>query len=183
MDDLQDIRAPRWRGTLAVLADTALAGAAVWGLQGRRANVRTGMRLLGPSSEIVRQQLGSPGQRLLGVRTVDARTGARVALWRSLAGLGAGVGVQLLLTRLQPASPTDEQREQALHFHTAIGESYRMHSADPAAGEAERKRLRADAPAGASIDVPRQVLLPGAVALLAGLLRRRLVSTAETRRG
>jgi len=38
-----------------------------------------------PLLRVAGQQLGSPGQRLLGLRTLDARTGRRVALGPSLA--------------------------------------------------------------------------------------------------
>ncbi len=182
MDEPQLDTAPRWRSALAVLADGAVASAAAWGLRLRGGTATAGIRLLGPSSELVRQQLGSPGQRLLGVRTVDRRTGARIAPWRSLAALGIGLGAQLITARMRPPAPTPEQQRERERHLQAMSETYRRHSADPAAGEEERARLMEHAPAGASADLWRNLGPTVAVTLLAGRLRRRLIATEEIRR-
>jgi hypothetical protein len=74
--------APPWRRALAAIADIAIVGGVAW-LWRRRAGSAAGVGrtrwapLLRPSGEMVREQLGSPGQHLLGVRTVDRRTGRR----------------------------------------------------------------------------------------------------------
>ncbi len=184
MADIGIERAPRWRSTLAGLADFAVAGTAAWALRrGGRASFAESMSMLGPSSEIVRQQLRSPGQRLLGIRTIDERTGARVALWRSLAVLAAGAGAQLLASRLAPGTPSPEQALARERFQDQIADTYRRHSADPATGEAERERLMANPPPGTSLNLWRDVGPPLAVTLLGGLVRRRLVSTKEVRAG
>jgi hypothetical protein len=80
--------APRWRRMLAGAVDAAIGGGVVWlsrrrlsGIDGRTKRL---MRLFGPTSEFVHEQLGSPGEWIMGVRTVDSRTGRRVALGRTL---------------------------------------------------------------------------------------------------
>jgi hypothetical protein len=45
-------------------------------------------RLLGEGLTVLGEQLPTPGQRIVGLRTVDARTGQRVELWRTLARAG-----------------------------------------------------------------------------------------------
>jgi hypothetical protein len=103
MDGSKPEPAPRWRRVLAALVDMALTAAIVWMLRARAgagaaANER--MRWLSVlPPELIREQLGSPGQRMLQVRTVDRRTGRRVALWRSLVLVGARMGGHLLARR------------------------------------------------------------------------------------
>src|SRR6185312_945436 len=119
--------------------------------------------------------------RLLGIRTVDARTGARTPAWRSLAAVGLSAGGQLLAARLQPPAESEERRLERRRFHEAMGDTYRRHSTEPAAGEAERARLLADAPPGISVNMWRSVAPQVAVGVVASRLRRRLVSTTEIR--
>src|SRR4051812_15506854 len=109
--------AARWRRVLAGIVDVAIVGCPAW-IWRRRAASAAGagrtrwMQLLGELGEPIREQLGSPGQRLLGVRTVDRRTGRRVELWRTLVLLGAGGGGQLLVRRLTPPVQTPEQERE-----------------------------------------------------------------------
>src|SRR5947209_5450234 len=92
--DMRDApKAPAWRRTGANLADAAFFGALFW-LARSRGLARegsAGARLMAVPVEVLREQLRSPGQRLLGTRTVDRRTGTRVALWRTLALGGSRV--------------------------------------------------------------------------------------------
>jgi hypothetical protein len=80
--------APRWRRMLAGAVDAAIGGGVVWlsrrRLSGVDARAKRWMLWFGPTSEFVREQLGSPGEWIVGVRTVDRRTGRRVALWRTV---------------------------------------------------------------------------------------------------
>lgn len=182
MDDTDLERAPRWRGALAGLTDAAVTGVAVWGLRGRSGVAASVLRVIGPASPLVREQLGSPGQRLLGIRTVDRRTGARTSAWRSLAAAGLGAGGQVLAARLQPPAEPEERRLERQRFHEAMSETYRRHSTEPEAGAAERARLLTDAPPGISVNIWRSVAPQVAVGVAASRLRRRLVSTTEIRR-
>ena len=61
---------------------------------------------------MLREQLRSPGQRLLGTITVDRRTGRRVALWRTLAVAGARAAAAELTRRLEPAQTPERERER-----------------------------------------------------------------------
>ena len=97
-------RAPQWRILLAGRVDVAIAGAlgrAIQARVGRRA-LRPVATLRSPMEELVREQIGSPGQLLLGVRTVDRRTGSRLALRRSLVVFASASGRSLLRGRLLP---------------------------------------------------------------------------------
>jgi hypothetical protein len=97
-----------------------------WGLQGRAA-------------DFLAVQLRSPGERLLGIRTVDRRTGRRVALWRTLLLSGSRLGGFLLLRRLVAESPEDErQREWFTDEMQAILE---RHPRASPARDAEREAL------------------------------------------
>ncbi len=174
-------RTPRWRSVLAGALDAGvgfvLLRAAPGPPGGRHLKV---IQALGPSGVLVRQQLGSPGQRLVGIRTVDERTGARVAAWRSLACMAVTAGAELLAARVR-RSETDQQRHARESHHQEIADTYRRHPGDPAAGEAERARLREQAPPEMALRVIDFVGPPLAVSLLAGRLRRRLVRPVEVR--
>ena len=88
--------APPWRRMLAGGVDAAIVGGAVWFSRrqspGAHERASRWAPLFGPTSELVREQIGSPGQRLLGLRTVDRRTGRRLELWRTLVLVGVSVG-------------------------------------------------------------------------------------------
>jgi hypothetical protein len=102
MDGTEPKAAPRLRRVLAALVDMALTAAVVWMLRARAAADERTRWLSVLPPELIREQLGSPGRRMLGLRTVDRRTGRRVALWRSLALVGARMGGQLLARRIAP---------------------------------------------------------------------------------
>lgn len=176
-------RGPRWRRTLAGAVDAAIVGAAAW-LWRRRA-ASTGARqtwwgpLLGSSVDILREQLRSPGQRMLGLRTVDRRTGRRPELWRTLVLLGAGAGGQLLVRRITPAPMTPEQESDRDTFLEELTAIQQRHPDDPAAREAERRALfeRNRSPVVATFGRAAGPKL--VVGLLNSRLRRRLAPTIQ----
>jgi len=106
----------------AVDAAFAVALAAVsWWWRSRGAGAADGsqmagrMRLLAlltPLKAIVDEQLGSPGAWVAGVRTVDERTGKRVALWRTVLIVSARVGMRAAAQRLAKPSPPISGAEQ-----------------------------------------------------------------------
>ncbi len=181
MDRAEITPAPRWRSRAAGLFDAAVLGGVAWASRGRlqSARGRATLSLLMSGAESAREQLGSPGQRLLGVRTVDRRTGARVALWRTALLLGAGAAGQMLTRRLQPAPGFERDRED---FLTEINDIHRRHPHDSPERDAERQALyrRHQVPVE-----PRQLLRAVgagvAVSALNRRLRRRLAPTVEIR--
>jgi hypothetical protein len=128
----------------------------------------------------VREQLGSPGQRLLGLRTVDRRTGRRLELWRTLAVLGAALGGRAVMRRVAPSAPTPSQERDRREFLDELNAIHERHREDPDALQAERRRLF-------ERQQPVTATLLGAAGptLAAGLfnnrLRRRLAPTTEAR--
>jgi hypothetical protein len=109
--------APRWRRLLAGLVDGAILDGARWAA--RRGSPRAArgrpskvLQLLDPAAELASQQLGSPGQLLLGLRTVDRRTGERVLVQRSLLAFWLGAGAQLLFRRVIPLETPEHRRER-----------------------------------------------------------------------
>jgi hypothetical protein len=62
---------------------------------------------------VVYEQLGSPGAWVAGVRTVDRRTGRRVALWRTVLIASARLGTQAAAKRLAKPSPPISEAEHA----------------------------------------------------------------------
>jgi hypothetical protein len=179
MGDRARTKAPRWRVLAAGLADAGLIGGG-WALARRRGVVEGSSaagRLLAVSGEAMREQLRSPGQRLLGVRTVDARTGHRVAAWRTLVLLGAAFAGQAAGERLKPAddAPAKHAWED---FNREVREAAVRHRDDPEARAAELRRLSRE-------HKPPPVRLWAfiaptiAVGLLNRVLRRRIAPTVE----
>jgi hypothetical protein len=160
--------------TLAAGAvDAAIAAGVVRAVGSRSASLARGVAI---SAEIVREQVRSPGQRLLGLRTVDRRTGARVAPWRSLLIAGAGVGGQALVGRLAPKS--DPVLEGGDYLREA-DELHRLHADD----EQARRQALASFHQQHQVPVARVVLPMVAVGLLNIGLRRRLAPTRQVRAG
>ncbi len=112
-DELYE-RAPRWREGLAGVVDVSLMGGFALlrsrGVRPVEAAARLRWLRYIPA-DAVREQIPSPGQLLLGIRTVDRRTGRRVALWRTLLLLGTAAGGQQIARRLSPPPPEPEQRQ------------------------------------------------------------------------
>jgi hypothetical protein len=134
----QPVPAPRALRALAGLIDTAvvlgLMAAVSWrwfrpggGTGGDRDPARLQrLRLLGPAVGVLGQQLGTPGGWIVGLRSVDRRTGRRVALWRSLAVALLGPVTHAVRRRLVPAPPTipESEREEFGRELRAIEEQY-----------------------------------------------------------
>jgi len=170
--------APLWRRLLAGLAD---AGIGLVVTRAARSRLGTGrsaprlLRLLGPGSELVRQQLGSPGQRLLGVSTIDRRTGQRVAAWRSLVLFALAVGEWLVTTRLLPRETPHHARERARVMAEAEAIA-RRHPGDVEARHGELMALfrRTEVPS-----VGPAIAASLAFGAVNALLRRRFAPTVE----
>jgi hypothetical protein len=182
--------APRVRQLAGAALDIAVGAGLAWVLgTGRRgdpseprppltARLVPGalLRAVGPSSELVREQLGSPGQRLLGLRTVDRRTGARLALWRTLLLLAyRGLSQQIVSRRRD--GPSSERRQALLR---ELGEIHRRHAENDDARESALRDFYATQP---QISVHRSFVPLIGVGLLGALLRRRLAPTVEVRAG
>jgi hypothetical protein len=178
--------APRTRKALAAAIDAlpALAAVARARLGGHeRAEGKTGaerlLPLLGPQSAIVRQQLGSPGQRIAGIRIVDRRTGRRLPLWRTVTLLGLESGSAALRRELKAGPPPmlDSERKR---IEREVKEIHERHADDPGALMAAlREHHEHNPPTG--IDLNRLLWLPLALGLLTSRLRRRLAPTVVVR--
>jgi hypothetical protein len=73
------------------------------------------------------EQVPTPGQRMIGLRTVDARTGRRVELWRTLARAclkeGSAMLTRRLMRRDDPADLEASRRELKMEL-AALREKY-----------------------------------------------------------
>jgi hypothetical protein len=176
--------APRWRSVLAVIGDVAIAAGAAW-LWSRRARNNPGAGrtrwapLFGPSGELVREQFGSPGQHLLGLRTVDRRTGRRVEPWRTLVLLGAGVAGQLLVRRLTPSVQTPEREREHERFMEELRALNERHPAGSPERDVELSALMEHHPAPIVVNPSRAMAASLAMGLVNNRLRRRLAPTTE----
>jgi hypothetical protein len=170
---------------LAGALDAALVGAGTWLWRQRQRNAggsaRAARRMpsLEPAVQSIREQLRSPGQLLLGLRTVDRRTGRRLQLWRTLLLLGVGVARPMIARRLAPPPLTPEQERDRSGFLDELNAIQARHPDDEAARESERQRLferqHSQIP-----DILRRTAVPMLVlGLLNNRLRRRLAPTTE----
>jgi hypothetical protein len=96
------------------------------GLHTDTARMQRWRRLLAPAVGVLRQQLGSPGAWIVGLRTVDRRTGRRLALWRTLAASLVEVATEAGRRRLTPAPRliTQSENEDLIRDVEAIRERY-----------------------------------------------------------
>ncbi len=176
------MRAGRWRRGAAGALDTALIGAVAWlrarGPGGAAEATRRLRFLRLIPAEALREQLRTPGQRLLGVRTVDRRTGERVALWRTLLLTAVAAGGQQLSRRF--AMPDAEQDAQRERFLDEVRELDMRHPPD-SPGRAEAMRAMRERHGSVSGDLLRQLGPALAASLLTSRLRRRLAPTVEVR--
>jgi hypothetical protein len=125
-------RAPLAARTAASLIDAAVMGAAGYALrtQGSPADERDkeskarrdkARRSIAPFRDALAEQVGSPGQWVVGVRLVDVRTGKRLALWRTVARAGLAIGSELLLDRyVRVSSVAHEQFRQEIERLRAL---------------------------------------------------------------
>lgn len=183
MPDLAYVPAPRWRETGAGLVDAGVLGGLSW-LARRRELIRLDgpfARLMGVVPAVLREQLRTPGQLLLGIRTVDRRTGARVVLWRSFAVAGASIAGRLVIRRLAVSGRSERERPRE-DFLAEMHELMRQHPQASPEREAARRELFARHPSTITI-TSRGILRAVAPTLLFGLvmrrLRRRLAPTVE----
>jgi hypothetical protein len=175
--------APAVRRMLAGSIDAAIVAGAtrLWRHRQGGGNARAARStgLFEPALQSLRQQLRSPGQLLLGVRTVDRRTGRRLELWRTLVLLGVGVARVTLVRRLAPPKLTPEQERDRRGFLDELNAIQARHPDDEAARESERQQLFARQH-NQLPDILRRTAVPAlALGLLNKRLRRRLAPTTE----
>jgi len=131
------------------------------------------LRLVGPTSALVHEQVGSPGQRALAVRTVDRRTGIRVAAWKSLVLAASTFVAGVYVERTSREAMTPERVAERERFLREWEEINERHADDAEARAAAReewaKRHSSDGCAGRF----------AALALAQNLLRRRLAPTTD----
>jgi hypothetical protein len=176
-------RAPGWRRGAATLVDVAVLGA-LWRLAERNNWLREARRmgrLVAVPGDLLREQVRSPGQRLLGLRTVDRRTGRRVALWRTLLIAGQGIAGQELARRLRPELGSAERERQREAFTTEMQAIMQRHPEASPEREAERRALFERYPPGGfgSPELLRAIGPALAVGLVNRRLRRHLAPTVE----
>jgi len=180
MADRSYVRASRRRGSAAAFVDVAASGG-LWWLVRRRELVGSDgavARLFALPHELVRQQLRTPGQLLLGIRTVDRRTGVRVAMWRTLVLAGAELGGRELIRRLAvPESPARARERRAVVDETH--EIYRNHPRDSPERVAALREVSARYPLPHARGLGRVMIASLLVGLLNLRLRRRLAPTVE----
>jgi hypothetical protein len=183
----EPVPAPRARRTLAGLIDVAIIGLLSglylrWKWRGVRdagpdrnpARQPRWLRLLSPAPGILREQLGSPGAWIVGLRTVDRRTGHRVALWRTLAVALLAAVTEAGRRHLMPAPRliTQSENEDLIRDVEVIRERYA--DDDPLCEEATMRLYEQR-----RIGVNLWRVLPAIVvpALINNRLRRRLAPT------
>jgi hypothetical protein len=181
------VSAPVWRRTAAVAIDVALTAGLERVLRRRagrparwhdvRASEMHLIPLVGPSSELVREQIRSPGQRLLGIGTVDSRTGARLALWKSLLFAALSAAGRTIIRRAALAATSPERMRERQRFMREWEAISARHAEDSEARDAARDELT-ERYRGVS-DVRGCVGPVVAVGLVSNLLRRRLAPTTE----
>ncbi|MHB8532277.1 MAG: hypothetical protein ACYDC2_06125, partial [Solirubrobacteraceae bacterium] len=132
-------------------------------------------------AEALREQVRTPGQRLLGLRTVDRRTGERVALWRTLLLTGVAATGQQLTRRVAAPSQTPEQESERARFLDHVRDIHQRHPAGGIAREQEMEALWARQPDSLRSHLGRALGPALASALLTSRLRRRLAPTVEVR--
>jgi hypothetical protein len=162
-------KAPAGRRFAAGLLDAGIWGGLAWALRRRdRSGPARALNELGAVGALLEAQVPSPGKLLLGLRTVDRRTGARVAPWRTGVLVGTQVAGRLAVRRLvAPPDAEDDRRREA--FAQRLPEIARVRAEDPARGDAEYRAAAAEAP---SIG-PYMLRFIGP-AFIAGQLNRRL---------
>lgn len=176
-------KAPGWRRSAAAALDLAIVGAAAWllGRGGQGAAAKTGrarvLRMI--PAEALREQVRTPGQRLLGLRTVDRRTGERVAPWRTVLLTAVAVGGRRLAERFTPAPHTPEQERGRERFLEELHAIHQRHPLDSPERSAELGELHARYPGTPPVHVARMMAPALAAGLIASRLRRRLAPTVE----
>ena len=173
--------APGWRRALAGLIDSAILAAVHFVRRLAQADSRRRRRsaleaLIGPTPLL--ERVGSPGERLLGIQTVDRRTGQPVAWWRAALLTAAAVGVRALRTRLTPKPLTDEQRQRWAALQSDMQELRTRYADDPEALEAAMAELTRERRAPSTNAGAARALLAGVVPwFVSRQLTRRIAPT------
>ncbi len=177
-------KAPRLRRALAVAIDMGLWSAPFWVARRRMRPAGSGTgesewarrarQAARPGWTVLEQQLGTPGQWIAGVRTVDRRTGRRVAPWRSLVlaafSLARGELTRRLWSAARP-SPVDAQ-ERAREVRVIVDAHRDDEEATHAALFDYHRDDRIPDPNGAHL-----FLVPLALGVLESQLGKRLAPT------
>lgn len=131
--------------------------------------------------EILAEQVGTPGGWIMRVRTVDKRTGRRLALWRSLVVALVNIGTRLLGRRLNPRPESPSQAEQRQRFDEirAIRERY---ADDEDARNAELMRYYAEHRVDVAVRIWPVFAAGVGPVLLNRWIRRRLAPTVVVAR-
>jgi hypothetical protein len=178
--------APRIRQALAGLIDTAvmaLPSAIYWrrawrARETQRPSTRTpGWRgMLAPVAAVLGEQVGTPGAWILGVRTVDRRTGRRLALWRTLTVALVQVATRLLSQRLtpRPVVPSEDEHRRRLREVETIKERY---AEDEDARNAELMRHYAEHRVNVTVSFWPPLIAGLGSTLVNRTVRRRLAPT------
>jgi len=180
---METAKAPSWRRIGANLIDMAVFGG-LWWFARQQGWVREGTvraRLMAVPGELLREQLRSPGQRVLGTITVDRRTGRRLALWRTLALVAARAAAAELTRRLEPLHTPELEREREA-ANTELAEIMRRHPQASPEREAELQAAYARH-SHATPSLPRAVAPSLVTGLVTTRLRRRLAPTIEVLAG
>jgi hypothetical protein len=157
-------------------------GDAVLSRSRRRADL---LRLGGEGARLLGERYGTPGQRLVGLRTVDARSGEPVALPLTVALAATKVAAGVLSKRLTRARPLAEASASGREIGLAVqalrdecGEDVERFQRELAALYRER---RPEQPSPSALELARPVLIGGALSLAHGRLRRALAPTVVVR--
>jgi hypothetical protein len=179
--------APRVRQALAWLIDVSFvagvafarrraAGRSLFHAEpAQRSPARSAVEVLMWPMAVV-QHVGSPGERLAGVRTVDRRTHRPVTLSRALVLTVATAGLRALRTGLTPPAITEEDRLRHQEMSRRVPEIQRLHPDDREARQAAMTELfREYGPARNTLGPMLAVTL--ATSLLERQLQRRIAPT------
>jgi len=150
------------------------------GQSARRDLASLAFRSSGEAAKLLGERFGSPGQRIVGLRTVDSRSGEPVALALSIALALLTLGGELLRRRLAPTRVSSPSSEAQAAFAEEVRDLRERHAADPQAGDAavlELYRERKLEPTVVALPFARALAVGLVIGQLQRLLRRRLAPT------
>jgi hypothetical protein len=135
-------------------------------------------RVIGPVRASLDQQVGSPGGWVVGLRTIDSRTGRRVALWRTLVLALARIAMGMLQRRTFGVNTPTSQAEHA-SFARELEAIKHAHPDDPEARNDAMMRLYRERERRVDVNLFGWRMLAGIVGsvLVNQWLRRRLAPT------
>jgi hypothetical protein len=181
--------APRGRKALAGLINAAImAGPLVLRIRqirrtsagGRSQLDRRGgqwwARIPGPAMRLIEEQIGTPGARAAGLRTVDRRTAQRVALWRTVVVALAQLAIDVLQRRVFGVRPSTSDATQA-DLGRELQAIKAAHANDPDARNHAIMQLYKERKLDVEIPIWRPVAGVAGSMLINRWLRRRLAPT------